>query len=274
MDELAQNPTNKIKTLIEMPAYSILAPTNGSCHPSGRAYTRRSGRFSTIAKYSAEEREALIDLARGQAEMPLEEHEPFTTRKTDGDRPGDVFAHTNTWADILEPVGWKKLHTRNLTHWRRAGKNFGWSATTNYKGADLLHVFTSSTEFDADKSYGKFAAHAMIHHGGDFSKAAKELSKLQKTAKSNEDSAEPRPDGAPAKKPRIKLIPFNQIKLDTTYRRYLIKGVIPNTGLVVVWGPPKCGKSFWTYDAMMHVAPRLGVPRPARAEGCSGLLRL
>jgi RecA-family ATPase len=24
--------------------------------------------------------------------------------------------------------------------------------------------------------------------------------------------------------------------------------------LAVVWGPPKCGKSFWTFDLLMHVA--------------------
>src|SRR5262249_1766079 len=28
----------------------------------------------------------------------------------------------------------------------------------------------------------------------------------------------------------------------------------PRTGLVVVWGPPKCGKSFWTFDLVLHVA--------------------
>ena len=27
-----------------------------------------------------------------------------------------------------------------------------------------------------------------------------------------------------------------------------------STGLAVVWGAPKCGKSFWTFDALMHVA--------------------
>ena len=27
-----------------------------------------------------------------------------------------------------------------------------------------------------------------------------------------------------------------------------------NTGLVLVWGPPKCGKSFWVFDAAMHIA--------------------
>ena len=27
---------------------------------------------------------------------------------------------------------------------------------------------------------------------------------------------------------------------------------IPRVGLVVVWGPPKCGKSFWAFDLAMH----------------------
>jgi AAA domain len=50
---------------------------------------------------------------------------------------------------------------------------------------------------------------------------------------------------------RFRLIPWEGLKL----RRgpnYLVKGLIPRTGLVVVWGPPKCGKSFWTFDLMMH----------------------
>jgi AAA domain len=35
---------------------------------------------------------------------------------------------------------------------------------------------------------------------------------------------------------------------------YLIKGILPRTGLAVVWGPPKCGKSFWTFDLVVHIA--------------------
>jgi hypothetical protein len=35
---------------------------------------------------------------------------------------------------------------------------------------------------------------------------------------------------------------------------YAIKGIFPKTGLAVVWGPPKSGKSFWTFDAVMHIA--------------------
>ena len=65
--------------------------------------------------------------------------------------------------------------------------------------------------------------------------------------------------------PRIKLIPFDEIKLGTE-RRYLVKGLIPRVGLCVAWGPPKCGKSFWAFDLAMHVA--LGWPyRGRRVQG-------
>ena len=54
-------------------------------------------------------------------------------------------------------------------------------------------------------------------------------------------------------KPRLAPIPFNQILLGTT-AVYLVKDLIPREGLVVVWGPPKGGKTFWTFDLIMHVA--------------------
>lgn len=59
----------------------------------------------------------------------------------------------------------------------------------------------------------------------------------------------------------IRLVPFAEIKLSTA-RRDLVKGVIPRVGMTVVWGPPKCGKSFWVFDLMMHVA--LGWPYRGR----------
>jgi hypothetical protein len=52
---------------------------------------------------------------------------------------------------------------------------------------------------------------------------------------------------------RIRLIPFNEIKLGKR-RRDLVKGIIPRIGLTLAWGKPKCGKSFWAFDLLMHVA--------------------
>jgi AAA domain len=62
-----------------------------------------------------------------------------------------------------------------------------------------------------------------------------------------------RPVSAPAQNRGIHLVPFNEITLSTG-RRDLVKGLIPRVGMTVVWGPPKCGKSFWAFDLMMHVA--------------------
>lgn len=55
------------------------------------------------------------------------------------------------------------------------------------------------------------------------------------------------------KKRRLKLIPFIDLKIGHV-SSYLVKGLIPRAGLVVAWGPPKCGKSFWTFDLVMHIA--------------------
>jgi hypothetical protein len=55
------------------------------------------------------------------------------------------------------------------------------------------------------------------------------------------------------KRTRFALVPFDQIEISAG-ASYLVKGLIPRAGLVVIWGPPKCGKSFLTFDLSMHVA--------------------
>ena len=50
------------------------------------------------------------------------------------------------------------------------------------------------------------------------------------------------------------LISFENIVLDTGRRGYSVKGLLPRSGLVVIWGPPKCGKSFWATDVGLHIA--------------------
>jgi hypothetical protein len=60
-------------------------------------------------------------------------------------------------------------------------------------------------------------------------------------------------DEPPPNDRRFKPIRFRDIGL-TAERPYLVKGLLPREGLVVVWGPPKCGKSFWAFDMVLHVA--------------------
>ncbi len=51
---------------------------------------------------------------------------------------------------------------------------------------------------------------------------------------------------------RFPLTRFDHIALSTV-PPYLVKGLIPRAGLVVIWGPPKCGKSFWIFDLAAHI---------------------
>ena len=56
-----------------------------------------------------------------------------------------------------------------------------------------------------------------------------------------------------AKPLRFPLTPLSKIVADTK-DLYAVKGLFPRTGLAIIWGPPKCGKSFWTLDVLMHLA--------------------
>lgn len=51
----------------------------------------------------------------------------------------------------------------------------------------------------------------------------------------------------------FELVAFNDIRLSTA-PNYAIKGLLPKVGLAVIWGPPKCGKSFFVSDLLLHVA--------------------
>jgi hypothetical protein len=57
----------------------------------------------------------------------------------------------------------------------------------------------------------------------------------------------------PGQGPRFPLIRFQDLKPGTA-PAYLVKGLLPRVGLAAIWGPPKCGKSFWYFDLLLHVA--------------------
>ena len=61
-----------------------------------------------------------------------------------------------------------------------------------------------------------------------------------------------------------RLVPFAELRPGSK-SSFLVDGVIPRAGLVAVWGPPKCGKSFWTFDLVMQV--NLVIPPAAPTGG-------
>jgi hypothetical protein len=61
----------------------------------------------------------------------------------------------------------------------------------------------------------------------------------------------------PSKTRQFSLIRVDEIAFDPGVR-FLVEDLVPRDGLVVIWGPPACGKSFFTFDLMGHIA--LGLP--------------
>lgn len=183
--ELADKPAEKIKVLIETRGeggYVVVAPSAGRTHPTGGAWVVAAGGIATIPTLTEDERDVLHAVASTFDQMPTDEPSDNPSGKStanvtpDGERPGDVYNAKADWQDILD--GWTRVDRMgNGWSWRRPGKNVGISATTGTSsdGADRLYVFSTSTEFQTEKPYSKFAAYALLRHGGDFKAAARAL---------------------------------------------------------------------------------------------------
>lgn len=184
--KLARQPGEDGGVLIETRGeggFSIVAPSHGSVHPSGAAWVALRGSPSTIPTLTNEESDAIHDVMRMLDRMPqvasVLEVISAPHGKEDaggGITPGDDFNKRATWDEIIGPRGWTKIFTSaGITYWRRPGKSIGVSATTGKNDGDNLYVFSTSTEFDAEKPYSKFAAFTHLNYHGDFSQAAKNL---------------------------------------------------------------------------------------------------
>lgn len=160
--------------------FSIVAPSFGMVHPSGKAWIAVTGSPATIPTISWDEREAVHSVLRALDRMPT----PETVLSVIADHadagggvsPGDDYSNRTSWDEILIPRGWSKVFTQGTTtYWRRPGKNIGISATTGRNDGDNLFVFSTSTEFEAEKPYSKFSAFTHLNFNGDFKAAAKNL---------------------------------------------------------------------------------------------------
>lgn len=173
--------------------YVITAPTPGICHPSGEAWIKINGEYGQLPEITWSERCRLHEAVQraldksdpvpppptvplAPAALPLVP--PFPGSSAAGLTPGDAFEEV-PWSDILVPHGWQMESKRgHETFWTRPGKDRsqGSSATTGYdQDRDRLYVFSTSTLFQAETAYTKFAAYALLNHGGDFSAAAADL---------------------------------------------------------------------------------------------------
>ncbi len=163
------------QTLIETRGaggYALTVPTAG--------YHLLRGSLTAIPEVTPADRSWLLDTARAftqQPEVPLSR--PLRRSRATGDRPGDEFNARGDPRPFLERAGWRCVrHSGNVEYWRRPGKNVSWSATLNALTGlpNYLYVFSSNAwPFEPGRAYSPFAVYALLHHEGNFHRAAQTL---------------------------------------------------------------------------------------------------
>jgi hypothetical protein len=252
----------------------VAAPSAGSTHKSGRPYRFIRGGPETIPTFTAAERDQLHLVFRSIDEMPVVAPvtrspagaQPVHRTAGRGVSPGDDFAQRTTWGEMLRAAGWKLIGAKGRGHqWTRPGKQSGVSATTMQTAdADVMFVFSSSTGLPTGVGLGKFAAYAHLHHGGDFSAAAKDLHQ-QGYGWHDDDLG----GGSPAvlEKPPA---PSGDIRSLEDYRADLVAGVreaVTIPGLHLFRSPTGTGKSTATATALRGVTRWfLGLPDHANVR--------
>ena len=155
----------------------VLAPP--TVHPNGKPYQW----MIDAPKTPAEAPDWLIQLIKPKPITIDPPRQPADRDvfldKANGDSVADRYNASVTWEELLTADGWtcKSMDASGEKHWVRPGKNEreGTSATTFYKGIDILRVFTTSIPQLPPQAYSKFQYTANMHHGGDMSAFARSL---------------------------------------------------------------------------------------------------
>lgn len=162
--------------------FVVVAPSSGAVHPTGKAWAMFAGSPATIPTLTLDEHTAVCSILRALDEMPppiIADPTPAAPRADGELAPGADYEARMSWAELLGRHGWRIVRQRgHVCDWIRPGKtDAGISATTGYGDTDHLYVFSSSTEFETERSYTKFGALAVLEHGGDMRAAASALRK-------------------------------------------------------------------------------------------------
>jgi len=170
-EEKERNPHEKRKVLIETrgeAGYVVAVPTEGY------KYVRHSIR--SIPTITPEQRSLLLDTARSfnsvidEVQPAYVENKPFHKSPfSDYNERGDVIA-------LLQKHGWKLVSDNgNKVTVLRPGETTSKSSGDYNREMNLFSVFTTSTQFEANKGYRPAAVYALLECENDFKLAARRL---------------------------------------------------------------------------------------------------
>jgi archaellum biogenesis ATPase FlaH len=232
--------------------FAILAPTPASVSPDKKPWVLLHGGLDTVVVITADERDALHALVRQFNRGPSKEFLP-PKKWTGKGRPGDVFNEQAEWAEVLEPHGWEYFYTaRNgREHWSRPGKEAKSTSATVSPDGQLLHVFSTSTPFEANRSYNKFYIYAVLNYPRpdgqpDWETAACELAKLGY--------------GSPRTAPHSEVVTIRMSDVEPEHVDWLWGGRLARGKMTLVAGDPSQGKSTFTDDLAARLSSGKKLP--------------
>lgn len=151
--------------------YVVLPP---SIHPdSGQPYTRVEHPVASPPNW-------LTDLLRIQPRATAKCSRSIAA--VSAHSIADTFSRTTSWADILEPHGWRCLDADpdgDRARWRHPSATAPSSATVRH---GCLFVYSPNTPFEVTEAsnphgYTRFRAYAVLNHDGDLRAAHRSLRK-------------------------------------------------------------------------------------------------
>jgi len=152
--------------------YCVIDPSDG--------YKLTQGSYTDLPVITKEERDILIESARACNAWIPEIHKGYQERQSrPGEKlPGQDFDERGDIRGVLEKHGWAFQGNGNdgRERWLRPGKIKGTSATLT--DGKIFYPFSSNSHpFESGRPYGPFAVYTLLEHNGDFSQAAKALTK-------------------------------------------------------------------------------------------------
>lgn len=185
------------------------------------------------------------------------------------DRPGDRWAESVSWRQVLEGDGWTYVRTADgVDYWTRPGKDArdGISATVGYKGSNVLKMFSGShPHLRQDETYTKFGYLAAVKFGNDQGAAARWCKEWLDgpVAVSAGQPIEVIPAPTPEEVAEVRSF-IDRLRAET-YRgiaglaaippvTWRVRNVIQVDGLFQFFAPSSAGKSFAAVDLACCVA--------------------
>jgi len=233
IDSEKKNENDKVRVLLETRGeggYILIPPTNGY------TYDTPSRDITKISLITDSQRNEIINVCRSFDEIKE------TYQKTKAALPIEIigshkttieaFNDSHSCADLLENSGWQFKYSRGGNdHYVRPGKSLSEGIGAGFQpSTNLVRIFTTSSEFEGDKTYNPFQTYAHLNFNGDYSKACSELYSLGygDRLKKNRDSYADKLNALSSSNQNEKGKAENTSKMDSIFEtRFSIKNIPP-----------------------------------------------